>query len=222
MMPAYFRNPGEGHRESKITLAGFSTAPKVFLTEGEAEGFFLEALFRDRGYPPDQYAVFCYGGNTRLGIALKTLHSELIFPDVNVLGIMTDADTHPSGVRNSVMGHCRKIGYIGPNTRLRSGFASFQRRRLGIFVSPGSGRRGRIETLIKTEVAGKPENPCIEAFSDCMSDATGRRLSEKAIAQVFITSKIDSLCGVGRAFDAGVLDINNAAYADAVDIFTNL
>ena len=219
MIATYFRNPG---LNSKISLAGFPTAPKIFLAEGDAEGFFLEALFRDRDYPPDQYAVFCYGGNRRLGIALKTLQGELLFPDVNALGIMTDADTKSSGTRDSVMNHCRKIRYIGPRTILRSGFASFQRRKLGVFVSPGGGRRGRIETLIKMEVAGEPENPCIEAFSDCLADTTGQTLSEKAIAQAFITSRIDSLCGVGRAFEAGVFDINNAAYEDAVNIFTNL
>ena len=69
-MPIYFRNQGIRPAE-KISLATFRLAPKVFLGEGDSEAFFLEALFRDRGYPSQEYAVFCYGGNKFLPIALN-------------------------------------------------------------------------------------------------------------------------------------------------------
>lgn len=221
-MTTYFRNQGIRPAE-KISLAGFQSAPKVFLAEGDAEAFFLEAVFRHHDYPRHEYAVFCYGGNKFLDIALKTLQGDKLFPDVTALGIMTDADNNPDGRKNSVLNHCRNINYIGPRTRLgTSGIASFGGRKLGLFVSPGGGKKGRIEDLVKKEIANNPEHPCIEAFSDCLNGVTGDSLSEKAVAQVFITSRNDTLCGVGRAFEARILDINDPAYAKAAQIFTSI
>jgi len=52
---------------------------------------------------------------------------------------MSDADTDAQRVEQSILDQFRNIEYIGPQTRLRGGIASYRGRKLGLFLSPGQG-----------------------------------------------------------------------------------
>lgn len=221
-MPIYYRNPRDS-AERPISLYGFSSAPKVFVAEGAAEAFFFEALFRDRNLPPDQYAVFDIYGKDKLKTALRVLSSDPLFSDVKVLGIMMDADNSPQGRLESILNNCRDIKFIGPETKIRNnGIARYQGKKLGVFVTPGKGSKGEMETLIKKEIEKSPEHPCIEEFKNCVKVQTGRNLIKKQIARIYISSIHKGVYGIAGGFDAKVLDINNPVYREPVRIFTSL
>ena len=221
-MPAFYRNPNQGANGRTITLADFRVAPRIFLAEGASEAYFLNKLLEKLGRSADEYVVFCYGGNNGLPAALKSLSSNEIFSEVTKIGVMTDADDNSEIVRESVLNEFRKIGYIDSKTEMNEGLARHDGRTLGVFVTPEGNSVGRIETMIMNEISGKNEILCINQLRQCLEEKAGNSLTDKAICQIFISIKKDNLCGVGRAFDMGIFDINDPAYDAAVSFFSSI
>ena len=208
------------YRET-ISLSGITVPVKIFLAEGLSEALFLERLFQEEMLDPNEVIIFCIKGVNNLGLTLKLLVDEEEFPHVTSLGIMLDADTRPKTRFNMALRECRKIRFISTATTMTGpGVCSEGRRKLGIFVSPGDGRNGCIETLILDEVREKPEFSCLEDLVDCLIALGASKLSDKALCQMYISLKRDRVCGAGRAFESGIFDISHPAYEQAAGIFT--
>lgn len=189
----------------------------LFLAEGDSEAFFIDALLRNNGCSEQEVYVFCFKGVSKLKAALRYLRSERNFGRVDAIGIMIDADDVPAGRLNMVCDILVNQGITGT----RSDFANqviveSNNRKIVVFVSPGNGQNGTIETLVRQEIATQPENDCIDLFVSCLSKID-IDLNEKSIVQQFISIRKPRLCGVGRAFQAGVLNVQADVYRQAAD-----
>jgi hypothetical protein len=209
------------YRET-ITLAGHRYA-KIFLAEGLAEALFLNTLFTRKNFDENEYCVFCIKGISNLGTSLKYLCSETEFDQVKSLGIMIDADDNPKGRMDSVLNHLNNHDLSDENFDLKENTVfEYNERQIGIFISPGEGKKGRIETIIVEELSTKKEYECISEYINCLSERCHNTLDEKAIVQIYISSKKSDLCGTGRGFEAMILDIDHKTYELAVTTFTSI
>ena len=98
----------------------------------------------------------------------------------------------------------------------------YNERRIGIFISPGMGEEGRIETMIVKEIATVKEYDCISEYLKCLKERYHINLDDKAIVQIYISSKQSGQCGSGRGFEVGILDIDHKTYELAVNTFTSI
>ncbi len=206
----------------KMTLAGHRYA-KIFLAEGMAEALFLDTIFTRKNFDKNEYCVFCIKGISNLKFSLKTLSSEVEFDHVNSLGIMIDAENNLEGRMISILKQLREIDLSDDNFDLKKEtIYQYKERQIGVFISPGTGKNGRIETMIFEEIVTRNEYACITDYLKCLNDRCKINLDEKALVQIFISSKQSDLCGTGRAFEAGILDVEHKAYELAVNTFTSI
>ena len=206
----------------KITLAG-QRYEKIFLAEGLAEALFFDTLFTKNNFDENEYCVFCFKGISNLTYSLKILCSEPEFDHVKSLGIMIDADDNPKGRMDSTLRYLHHYDLSDENFVLEENtIFEYKGRRIGIFISPGMGKEGRIETMIVEEIATKKEYDCILEYFNCLNERHHINLDEKAIVQIYISLKKSDLCGTGRGFEAGIFDIEHIIYESAVTTFTSI
>jgi hypothetical protein len=202
----------EGHRFTKI-----------FLAEGTAEALFLNTLFTLRQFNENEYCIFCIKGLNNLKTSLKILNSREEFEQVKSLGIMVDADSNPQGRMASVLQQLCDFDLSDKNFDLKTDTTyQYKGRRIGVFISPGAGKKGRIENMIAEEIIAKDEYTCISNYMKCLDEKCNRKLDEKALVQIFISSNKSDLCGTGRGFEVGILDVEHKAYESAVTTFTSI
>jgi hypothetical protein len=195
-----------------IAKQDISTKPSLrhlFFAEGDSEAFLLEKLLGHLGADRTTTGVVCFNGisaNFKEKVALPAKFSN--FSQIIACGFFLDADDNPAGRAGVVAEAALAIRFPRPDG---SGRAENDGRRTAVFVSPGDGAVGRIEDVVLREVAATPLWPCLVAYSEC-SGAAGVNLDSKALVQTYISSRRPGLCGVGRAFDANILDVTNGAY----------
>ena len=217
-MPRFYKN-----YQSTWGLAGDIKPSKLFLAEGDSEAFFLESLFTAREFDESEYCVFCIKGIKNLGVKLHFLSTEPNFHFIKSLGIMVDANGDSNARLTSVLSSLRSVGCADVSTSFNGGnIAVHNGLRIGLFISPGNSEPGTIETLTIREIRDQQESKCIEALDGCIEPVCGAALSEKALTQIYISIKKGSLCGVGRAFGAGILKVEHPAYKEAVETFVQL
>lgn len=218
-MPRFYRM----YPPKKVGLAGDLRPSKLFLAEGSSEAFFLESLFTDRGFDESEYCVFCIEGIDNLRPNLHFLSTEPNFHLVKSMGIMVDANGDADARLTSVLSSLKRYGCADDSTSFNGGnIAVYKGLRIGLFISPGNSEPGTIETLTVREIRDQQESECIEALEGCIKSVCGAVLSEKALTQIYISIKNGSLCGVGRAFQAGILKVEHPAYEEAVETFAQL
>ena len=206
----------------KMTLAG-QRYVKIFLAEGLSEALFLDTLFTRKKFDKNEYCVFCIEGISNLKPSLKYLCSETEFDHVKSLGIMIDADDNPKERMDSVLNQLRDYDLSDENVDLKKNTVFvYNGRCIGIFISPGIGEKGRIETMIAKEIVTMKEYDCMSEYLKCLNERHHISLDEKAIVQIYISSKKPGLCGTGRGFEAGILDIEHKVYELAVTTFTSI
>ena len=218
-MLKFYRN----YRKSKWHLSGDFSPHKVFLAEGDAEAFFLESLFTLRGFKESEYCVICFKGINNFNPTLHYLKEQENFYLVKALGVMLDADNDPESRLRSVLSNLKNYGLADESTTLNEYNTSDHNGLcLGIFISPGDSHSGNIETLALREIQTKPENECIETLRVCIESICGEVISDKALTQIYISLKKPGLCGTGRGFESGILDVAHRAYEQVVRTFTEL
>jgi len=206
----------------KIDLTG-QHYTKIFLAEGTAEALFIDTLFTKKQFNENEYCVFCFAGINKLKTTLKNITNRVEFEQVTSLGIMIDADDHPEGRMESVLQQLCDFDLSDNKFDLKKDtIYQYKERQIGVFISPGEGKNGRIETMIAEEIAKRNEYACIADYLECLNKKCNLKLDEKALVQIFISSKQSNLCGTGRAFEAGILDVDHEAYESAVITFTSI
>ena len=206
----------------KIILRGHHYQ-KIFLGEGLAEALFLDTLFSRKNFDNNEYCVFCIKGISFLKTSLKIICSEPEFENVKSLGIMIDANGKPKERTDSVLRQLHAHDLSDENFDLKENTVfEYNGRSIGIFISPGLGKKGRIETMVVEEIVTKNEYNCISEYIKCLKERHHISLDEKAIVQIYISSKKSDLCGTGRGFEAGILDVEHKAYELAVTTFTSI
>src|SRR5712691_4571727 len=220
-MPRFYRNAEKS--EKRFSLSGDTKPTCVFLAEGDAEASFFESLLVHVRADPARNVALCFQGLGKFPSFLHWLTQEPNFSDVTALGVMLDAEEDYAGRAASVTALLKntKILAAGSASPIANIIAS-NGRRTAVFVSPGANQVGAIESIVIDEIRQKAQWNCIDVFSHCIDDQFGSPPNPKTIAQIYISLMSPRMCGIGRAFDAGVFDVSDPAYAPARAVFQPL
>lgn len=154
--------------------------PCLLLCEGDDEVNFFNAWFTELGFSHVQ--VIAYQGKANLATFLSDLVKASGFSLVRRAGVTRDADEDASAALMSM------------NHAIKNAPADFQRLAHAVFVLPGDGKPGALETLWLSSLSGHPIADCVENFFLCI-EATGWKPSDifakndKARAQLWIATK---------------------------------
>lgn len=195
---------------------------RLFLAEGLSEVHFLDQCLGALGCEQDA-VIHCIKGLGNLGTVLKLLEQTPGFADLRCLGVMVDAETDHEARLTSLTGHFQNVGLVLDRAAVaQSAVCCMKPCPVGVFISPGAGRTGRIETLVRTEITGHPAWTCIAPIEDCIEHAVKRRPGDKQVVQMFIAALKDGLSNVGDAFREGVLNAGHPAYEQPRALFAQL
>ncbi len=104
----------------------------------------------------------------RMKSALDTFLSKPLLEQKSAIGILVDADTDPAATAQSLEGVLSAI----TGQKVKTGTWTAGPPRIGLFLAPGGGRQGEVETLVWDSWSNDPANAgqkqCVEAFLACM------------------------------------------------------
>ena len=167
------------------------------LVEGNDQRNFFEAFIDHLSLADIQIQNF--GGVNELHGFLLTLVNAAGFREtVQSVGIVRDAETSAQAAFQSVQSSLRNAGLPVPNQpEERAGGSPA----VTVLILPGNNRTGMLETLLNETFANTPEAACINAFFDCVEDASGVSLQRphKARAQAYLATKPEPHLSVGVA-----------------------
>lgn len=206
----------------KIELAGDLKPSKLFIGEGDTESFFIDKFLDLRKASPSENYVYCIRGLGSFQRKLEVVAKQNNFRFVNSLFFMLDAEDNLQGRLAAIAHGCRKIEFMNIQNVEAAGIYKKDQKSLGVFVSPGTGSNGRIEDVILQEIMAKQQFGCIRKYVECMANDDGIILDAKSVVQTYISAVNGSLCGAGRAFEAGVLDPLDPAYESVTSIIDTL
>lgn len=110
-------------------------------------------------------------GKDSLVLKLETFFSPALLVEKKAIGVIVDADMDAGGASRSLEARLSKI----TGQRVTAGGWTAGTPRIGLFVVPGGGRSGEIESLVWEAWSKDPANAraktCIDSFLDCMKAA---------------------------------------------------
>ena len=214
--------------------------PVQLLVEGNDARNFFEAFTTHLGLETVQ--IQNYGGINDLGGFLEALVVAPRFTEVVAsLGVVRDAERPPegaepettaaSGVRlggemaarafQSVTDSLRGVGLAEPE---RPAARTDSNPATGVFILPGDGEDGMLETLLCQTFADTELDRCVDAFFRCAKAAARReagraavagRLArpEKSRARAFLATTGEPQLSVGVAAKRGLWNLDHDAFA---------
>ena len=191
----------------------------LFLAEGLSESGFLNRRLETIGADREAVGVYCFQGINGLAEHTQAVVNivDMALGNVELLagmGMLADSETDANGRIESAIGFFKALGFPRcAKDILASGRYQLGVRRIAVSLSPSNSSNGRIEDLILKEIEQSVEHACISSMEKCIKDATEVSLDSKAVAQIYVSCRKPGLCGVGRAFEAGILDATHNAYA---------
>ncbi len=210
------------YAREKISLSGQFSPSTVFLAEGKAEWLFIDKVLKASDASMRDCVVFLLEGYTGLENKIRLLLWEENSNNISSLGIMLDANNVPDQRLRKAANALKRAGFPSNENELRDGgICADGARRTSVFLSPGQGRKGRIEDLIIEEIRTTDLFDCVSGFKACV-EGVRCQIDDKGVVQTYISARAGDLCGVGRAFQKGVLDINHDAYRTARIFVQNL
>lgn len=197
----------------RIDFNNLPIGGKVFLGEGASEAGLLGALVRDLGI--QNAAIFTVGGEKYLKTVLLRLAAETSGPEaIGSLGIVFDANNNYASKLDSVEAALRAAGFEFEKDKLDAhGIYRDGNLPIGVFLSPGMKRPGRIETMVMYEVEDSTISSCLNYYDKCVFEKAQRRLDEKGRVQTYLAS-FNAAVGLGIAFEKSLLNVGHTAYAE--------
>lgn len=194
----------------------------LFYAEGDSEVLFLEKTLEVLRADPTRNATVCFAGLANLTAKVQLPAKHKNFSQIQSFGMMLDAEGDLAARQQSIQAAAKSLGFpnLPPSGQVQQGTKKF-----GAFISPGKNKGGAIEDLILGEISTKPIWSCIADFVKC-SRNLGLPLNSKSITQIYISVMASTtaprLCGVGRAFEAGILDPAANCYQDVRQLVQQL
>ena len=180
------------------------------LVEGNDQRNFFEAFIDHLSLADIQIQNF--GGVTDLRPFLSILVKRSGFQGtVQSVGLVRDAENSAQAAFQSVQSSLKNAGLPVPNQpEERTG----SNPAVTVLILPGNSRPGMLETLLNETFANTPEEACINAFLECVEDASGMptQRPHKARAQAYLATKPEPHLSVGVAAKRDYWDLNHPVF----------
>lgn len=219
-MVSFFRNPGN----KSFSFQGAESPAVLLLAEGDAEARYLSKWLSITGRAPQQIAVVCFRGTENLKVVLRSLVDSQNFESITGIGFFLDAEQNPAKSRvDSVRATLQELDLVPRSVTIAAGrLVRSGKYKIALFVSPNNHNPGCIENIVLREIATTEFAPCIERFEHCISEIAGSPTHIKTLVQAYIGARNPTLCGTGRGFDSGCLDVMHDAYEEIRRVFNEL
>lgn len=143
---------------------------RVLVVEGYGDLLFYAAMLGNLGRL-DGIFIKDMGGKGELAAKLETFLRPDLLAGKSAIAVIVDADESEANTAASLEGRLTKI----TGQTVSVGAWTTGKPRIGLFVAPGNGRQGEIETLVWHAWADDPVNAaakqCIESYTACMATA---------------------------------------------------
>jgi len=171
----------------------------------------------------ERAAVHEVKGEKHLKTVLRVLVDQVtVRAPLSCLGIVFDANADAKAKLDSIAATLKACGFDFEVSHLNATCIYTQGPfPIGVFISPGNGKAGRIENLILGEVASSPVQPCVEDFAKCIEQRSGRKMDEKGLVQAYLGS-FNAAHGIAVAFEKQILDIRHATYSGVRELVRQL
>ncbi len=186
-----------------------------------------------------QYLATCNGPTSNFrGFLQYTLIRARGFAKLRRLGIVRDADRHPTGAFQSVQTALSAAGLPSPTQPWE--FFRKDILTVSIAILPDGKSEGNLEELCLRSIQDQPEMSCIEQYIGCMADAGGAIAENRlAIAKVCaylavgpfsqqthkarpsIRQRREPGLRLGESAENGMWDWNSRGFAQVVDYLNN-
>lgn len=209
-MPLFYRNAGN----ASYSLRGSDRPGCLLFAEGDSEALFLDKWLSGTHRDPNDIAVVCIRGIKKLDAVLKNLRTDENFPAVSRFGFFVDAETiGPTRKSTFITNVLAKNSVIPAGHKVPAGpLVRINGKRIVLFVSPNNASAGFIEHTVMNEINTSELFPCIGTFQRCVAGTSASPVSPKALVQAYIGTLKPGLCGTGRGFESGVLNVMHTAY----------
>lgn len=181
------------------------------LVEGNDERNFFESLIEHLSF--ENMEVRNFRGKDNLRDFLLALRDDDDFAKtVQGVGIVRDADNSAEAAFESIRNSLRHAGLPAPT--LPQSFARPDGGpAVGVFVMPGGGRAGMLETILRDTFANSEIERCIEAYLECVRGLPGVVLQrpDKARVHAWLATRPDPHVSAGVAAKKGYWDMDHPA-----------
>ncbi|MEO1785209.1 DUF3226 domain-containing protein [Thermodesulfobium sp. 4217-1] len=196
----------------------------IFLAEGLSEALFLEKWLSSEeewSQKSEFISVICFQGVDKIKATLKRIEQKI--RQCLGVGFFLDAEDKKITDRLKQIEDVLEIHKIidtGTN-KLRAGelnqISDRNLSSIAIYISPNNKDNGCIEDIVVEENEIKTWK-CIE----CLRESSEYNNINKSIVQAYLGCKKPGLCGTGRGFESGILDVNSSVYSKITDLFSKL
>jgi hypothetical protein len=143
---------------------------RVLVVEGYSDLLFYAEALEHLRLSETVFIKEC-NGRSDLDLKLQDLLTPGFLAEKTHVGVIVDADRDAQGAESRFVS---LLGNLAGQT-VRSGRWTESSPRVGLWIAPGSGQPGEIETLVWNAWSADPENEkpkaCIEGFVSCMAKA---------------------------------------------------
>ena len=196
----------------KLVSAG---GKKLLLVEGKDEENFFKALFEKKNIKAIQ--IIKCGGKDQFKDKIKAITKLPNFDEAESLAVMQDADRSADAAFESVCSILKKNGLPFPKKpeTFSPGPAKAGFPKAGVFIVPGGGKSGSLETLLLSTVEPKSLLECVDSFMDCAKKASESngykppKNMDKARCRAFLSSMERDTPSLGVAAQKGCWNLQS-------------
>ncbi len=196
--------------KSRLAIEDFE---HLLLVEGYSDLRFYAEVLEHVG-KHGQVFIKEFSGRDDLVSKLDAFLTPGLLAVKSVIGVIVDADQDAQQAERMVATVLNRA----TGQQVSAGQWTQGKPRLGLFVAPGGGEPGEIETLVWRSWAAKPGNApqraCVEQFSACMKNAGATpRSPDKGLLSALLAIRNDDDPRLGPGAQARVFDFNRPEYA---------
>jgi hypothetical protein len=185
---------------------------RVLVVEGYSDLRFYAELLEYVG-KSDQVFIKPFSGREDLTTQFEAFLTPSLLAEKSAIAVIVDADQNP------LQAEQRLIATLHSATRqnITPGAWTNGRPRIGLFLVPGQGQPGEIETLVWQSWAADPPNQrqraCVEQFAECMQLAGAKpRSPDKGLISALLAIRNDDDPRLGPGAQKRVFDFSRPEY----------
>lgn len=180
----------------------------VLVVEGYSDLLFYAEVLEEVG-KHEQVHIEPMGGKSNLHLNLENFVTPSLLAKKDAIAFVFDADHEPEATKLRLEQLLSKV----TSQVVVDGSWSAGPPRIGLFIVPGGGQRGEIETLVWSSWGNDPANAeqkhCVEAYIECMAGNGARAHSpDKGLIGALLAIKSDEDPRLGPGARTNIFDLN--------------
>ena len=161
----------------------------------------------------DHVQIIGVGGKEKIrtNVEIVLADARAMGIELSSVGVLRDADAHPTRAYQSVTGALRSLNLPVPDSHgaLTRGSPS-----VGVFILPDGNSPGAVEDLCWKAVEDTPTGKCSEFYVECLegSRALASKNVAKTLVHAYLAAQVDPSARVGEGALKGYWPFDHAAF----------